>query len=102
MKESIDAASWRSINRVGLPMIHPLFNQYNEDLGNLLNGGHPDEDLGTQLDPRRCKVFLEAGAAPTRSKGQKHSAKSRKAIGAAKRKWWKQRRALLKTKSKSS
>ena len=27
-------AGWRSINRVGHPMIHPLFTQYNEDLGN--------------------------------------------------------------------
>ena len=29
-----DAGGWRSINRVGLPMIPPLFAQYNEDLGN--------------------------------------------------------------------
>jgi hypothetical protein len=32
-----DAGSWRPINRVGLPMIHPLFTQFNEDLGNRLN-----------------------------------------------------------------
>jgi hypothetical protein len=31
-----DAGGWRSINREGLPMIHPLFTQYNEDLGNRL------------------------------------------------------------------
>jgi F0F1-type ATP synthase membrane subunit c/vacuolar-type H+-ATPase subunit K len=42
-----DAGGWRSINRVGLPMIHPLFTQYNEDLGNRLNAGHPTEDLAT-------------------------------------------------------
>jgi hypothetical protein len=42
-----DAGGWRSINRVGLPMIHPLFTQYNEDLGNRLNAGHPTEDLTT-------------------------------------------------------
>ena len=36
-----DAGGWRSINRVGLPMIHPLFTQYNEDLGNRLNAGSP-------------------------------------------------------------
>ena len=36
-----DAGGWRSINRVGLPMIHPLFTQYNEDLGNRLNAGVP-------------------------------------------------------------
>ena len=28
-----DAGGWRSINLVGLPMIHPLFTQFNEDLG---------------------------------------------------------------------
>lgn len=42
-----DAGGWRSINRVGLPMIHPLFTQFNEDLGNRLNAGRPDEDLRT-------------------------------------------------------
>jgi hypothetical protein len=40
-----DAGGWRSINRVGLPMIHPLFTQFNEDLGNRLNAGTPSEDL---------------------------------------------------------
>jgi len=42
-----DAGGWRSINRVALPMIHPLFTQYNEDLGNRLNAGRPADDLGT-------------------------------------------------------
>jgi quercetin dioxygenase-like cupin family protein len=42
-----DAGGWRSINRVGLPMIHPLFTQYNEDLGNRLNAGRPADDLAT-------------------------------------------------------
>jgi Domain of unknown function (DUF4331) len=42
-----DARGWRSINRVGLPMIHPLFTQYNEDLGNRLNAGCPADDLAT-------------------------------------------------------
>jgi len=42
-----DAGGWRSINRVGLPMIHPLFTQYNEDLGNRLNAGRPAEDFAT-------------------------------------------------------
>jgi len=35
------AGGWRSINRVGLPMIHPLFTQFNEDLGNRLMQGAP-------------------------------------------------------------
>jgi len=42
-----DAGGWRSINRVALPMIHPLFTQFNEDLGNRLNAGTPLEDFGT-------------------------------------------------------
>lgn len=42
-----DSGGWRSINRVGLPMIHPLFTQYNEDLGNRLNAGVPADDLAT-------------------------------------------------------
>ena len=28
-------------------MIHPLFTQYNEDLGNRLNAGHPSDDFAT-------------------------------------------------------
>lgn len=42
-----DAGGWRQINRVGLPMIHPLFTQFNEDLGNRLNAGRPADDFGT-------------------------------------------------------
>ncbi|MET3553375.1 DUF4331 family protein [Burkholderia sp. 567] len=42
-----DSGGWRSINRVGLPMIHPLFTQYNEDLGDRLNGGRPADDFDT-------------------------------------------------------
>jgi len=42
-----DAGGWRSINRVGLPMIHPLFTQFNEELGNRLNAGRPSEDFAT-------------------------------------------------------
>ena len=40
-----DAGGWRQINRFGLPMIHPLFTQYNEDLGNRLNSGRPADDF---------------------------------------------------------
>jgi Domain of unknown function (DUF4331) len=42
-----DAGGWRSINRVALPMIHPLFTQFNEDLGNRLNAGRPADDYAT-------------------------------------------------------
>jgi hypothetical protein len=42
-----DSGGWRTINRVGLPMIHPLFTQFNEDLGNRLNAGRPADDFAT-------------------------------------------------------
>lgn len=42
-----DAGGWRSINRVGLPMLPPLFAQFNEDLGNRLNAGRPADDYAT-------------------------------------------------------
>ena len=42
-----DAGGWRPINRFGLPMIQPLFTQYNEDLGNRLNAGRPADDFAT-------------------------------------------------------
>jgi hypothetical protein len=43
-----DAGGWRSINHVGLPVIHPPFTQFNEDLGNRLNGGRPADDFPTR------------------------------------------------------
>lgn len=46
-----DAGGWRSINRVGLPMIHPLFTQFNEDLGNRLNAGIPADDASMYGQP---------------------------------------------------
>jgi Domain of unknown function (DUF4331) len=42
-----DAGGWRSINRIGLPMMPPLFAQYNEDLGNRFNAGRPADDFAT-------------------------------------------------------
>lgn len=42
-----DAGGWRMINRAGLPMIHPLFTQFNEELGDNLNGGGPSQDYAT-------------------------------------------------------
>jgi len=36
-----DAGGWRPINPIGLPMMHPLFTLFNEDLGNRLNAGRP-------------------------------------------------------------
>lgn len=42
-----DAGGWRSINRIGLPMMPPLFAQFDEDLGNHLNAGRPSDDFKT-------------------------------------------------------
>lgn len=42
-----DAGGWRAINRVGLPMIHPLFAQFDESLGDNLNTGAPRDDYAT-------------------------------------------------------
>ncbi|MGW6463634.1 DUF4331 family protein [Streptomyces rubiginosohelvolus] len=40
-----DAGGWRPINRAGLPMIHPLFTQFDEGLGDRLNANHPSDDV---------------------------------------------------------
>jgi hypothetical protein len=42
-----DAGGWRPINRIALPMIHPLFTQFNEQLGNDLNSPGPAGDFHT-------------------------------------------------------
>jgi hypothetical protein len=42
-----DAGGWHSVNRIGLPMMPPLFAQYDEQFGNNLNAGHPSEDFAT-------------------------------------------------------
>jgi len=59
-----DAGGWRSINRVGLPMIHPLFTQFNEDLGNRLNAGRPADDFTTH-----GKTVIKAIAGAVRANG---------------------------------
>ena len=41
-----DAGGWRSINRVGLPMIHPLFTQFNEELRQSLERRHAQRGPG--------------------------------------------------------
>ncbi|GEC06233.1 hypothetical protein SSP24_38880 [Streptomyces spinoverrucosus] len=40
-----DAGGWRPVNRAGLPMIHPLFTQFDEDLGDRLNENVPSDDV---------------------------------------------------------
>lgn len=57
-----DAGGWRPINRFGLPMIWPLFTQYNEDLGNRLNGGRPADDFATWGDALAKKMAAVVAA----------------------------------------
>jgi uncharacterized protein DUF4331 len=40
-----DAGGWRPINRAGYPMIHPLFAQHDEALGDRLNETPPADDV---------------------------------------------------------
>ncbi|WP_066363438.1 DUF4331 family protein [Herbidospora mongoliensis] len=51
-----DSGGWRPINRAGLPMIHPLFTQYDEDLGDRLNTNGPADDIRIHGDVVRSKV----------------------------------------------
>jgi hypothetical protein len=53
-----DAGGWRQINRFGHPMIHPLFTQYHEALGDQLNLTAPADDAATH-----GKLMAEAVAA---------------------------------------
>jgi hypothetical protein len=57
-----DAGGWRSINRIGLPMIPPLFAQYNEDLGNRLNAGRPADDFATYGEGLSKKIAAVVAA----------------------------------------
>jgi len=61
-----DAGGWRPINRIGLPMIHPLFTQFNEDLGDRLNAGHPADDFaryGAAVGKAIAGVMAASGTA---------------------------------------
>ncbi|MEU1598322.1 DUF4331 family protein [Streptomyces sp. NPDC005708] len=61
-----DAGGWRQINRAGLPMIHPLFTQLDEHLGDHLNEGHPSEDrktYGTTITNKVAGVIRAYGTA---------------------------------------
>jgi hypothetical protein len=62
-----DAGGWRSINRAGLPMIHPLFTPFNEDLGDRLNGGSPATDVDTFADTVISAVAAAVAATGTAS-----------------------------------
>ena len=62
-----DAGGWRSINRAGLPMIHPLFAPFNEDLSDRLNGGSPATDVDTFADSVISAVAAAVAATGTAS-----------------------------------
>ncbi|GAB1824084.1 DUF4331 family protein [Herbidospora sp. RD11066] len=51
-----DSGGWHPINRCGLPMIHPLFTQYDEDLGDRLNTNGPADDIRLHGDEVRRKI----------------------------------------------
>jgi len=70
-----DAGGWRSINRIGLPMIHPLFTQFNEDLGNRLNAGRPADDFGTYGEMVGKKIAGIVAATGTSQDPQAYGAK---------------------------
>ncbi|MBO0680673.1 DUF4331 family protein [Mycolicibacterium sp. S2-37] len=60
-----DAGGWRSINRVGLPMIHPLFTQFDEKLGDDLNAGVPADDHATYSELVASRISGVVGAHQT-------------------------------------
>ncbi|MBB6144411.1 hypothetical protein HNQ77_002363 [Silvibacterium bohemicum] len=70
-----DAGGWRTINRFGLPMIWPLFTQYNEDLGNRLNGGRPADDFATWGDALAKKMAAVVAAYGTSEDPQAYGEK---------------------------
>jgi hypothetical protein len=57
-----DAGGWRPINRVGLPMIHPLFTQFDEQLGDDLNAGDPRDDYAVYGERVAGKLAAVIGA----------------------------------------
>jgi hypothetical protein len=69
-----DAGGWRSINRVGLPMIHPLFTQFNEQLGDDLNAGRPADDIATYGELLTREIAGVVGAYGTAEDPQAYAA----------------------------
>ncbi len=60
-----DSGGWRPINRAGLPMIHPLFTQLDEELGDKLNTTVPAEDRQLYAQPLTAMVASLIGASGT-------------------------------------
>jgi len=61
-----DAGGWRSINRIGFPMIGPLFTQFDEQLGEEVNLGRPQDDAaayGPRLEEKVAALVRAYGTA---------------------------------------
>ncbi|MFG2452823.1 DUF4331 family protein [Streptomyces sp. NPDC048512] len=61
-----DAGGWHPINRAGLPMIHPLFAQFDEALGDQLNENAPADDpqlYGKTITDKVSAVVRASGSA---------------------------------------
>lgn len=61
-----DAGGWHPVNRVGVPMIQPIFAQHDDDLAGQLNSGEPAEDLarfGDRIADAAAAVVAAYGTA---------------------------------------
>lgn len=72
-----DAGGWRPINRAALPMVHPLFTQFDEDLGDRLNQNPPSQDVELYTDEMTAKV---AGVVRANGTAQDPEAYARSAV----------------------
>ncbi|GGX82421.1 DUF4331 family protein [Streptomyces fructofermentans] len=62
-----DAGGWHRINRCGLPMISPIFAQFDEELAELLNQTPPAADIDTFTDEISKRVAAVVGVRNTAS-----------------------------------
>jgi len=70
-----DAGGWRPINRVGLPMIHPIFVQFSGDLGNRMNTGGPADDFANYGEAVAATVARVVAASGTSADPQGYGMK---------------------------
>lgn len=68
------AGGWRQVNRFGHPMIHPLFTQFNGDLGNQLNATRPADDTANYGKTIADAVSAVVGAYGTAADPQAYGA----------------------------
>ena len=70
-----DAGGWRPINRVGLPMIHPIFAQFSGELGNRMNAGRPADDFANYGEVIAAEVARVVAANGTSEDPEAYGAK---------------------------